>query len=89
MILQRTVISDVMKLLERNRPLIDIRPSMNTDHQWCATSPDELSFVTGTEIYGDRAIFPHFSFKSLKEETKDEKLTYVLNNQELYAIAFW
>lgn len=86
--LRKTLISDLMKFLEKPRKLIDVRCHSASDHQWGLLSSDDVMEIPVTNVYGERAIFPGFSFKGLTKETEKEINDYRRNNKDLYEIAF-
>lgn len=79
----------LIRFLRKERKFIDERTSEAREYQWGAADEDELQLADGTQMYGEQAIFPSFSFMKLQIEAPEEVDRLRDNNQELYAIAFW
>ncbi|XP_063703324.1 probable ATP-dependent RNA helicase spindle-E [Culicoides brevitarsis] len=86
--LQKSLIKDLLEFVEKPRPLHDIRPLGANDHRWGLHPSYKMYEVTGTNIYGDRATFPSFSFVGLKEKTFKQMEDFRKNNERLHKIAF-
>lgn len=89
--LRQTLVFDVIKFLEKQRQLIELRPHLSNEHKWGMIPKNDKSlvYVKGADVYGERAIFPAFCFKELKEETEKAANVFRRNNEELNKIAFW
>lgn len=79
----------LMRFLQKDRKFIDERSPEVPDRKWGAVKEEDLQIVEGTQVYGERAIFPSFSFMKLQNEAPEEINRFRDNNQELHAIAFW
>ncbi|XP_063702967.1 LOW QUALITY PROTEIN: probable ATP-dependent RNA helicase spindle-E [Culicoides brevitarsis] len=86
--LQKEAFSILIKFLRKERKFIDQRMQEVADFKWGAVDEDELQFVEGAQVYGDRAVFPSFTFMLLQNETQEEIERYRENNEQLHQIAF-
>lgn len=86
---KKNLIEDLIKYLEKQRQLIDVRHQSSTEHKWGMYNPKNLYRVDGADVYKDRATFPSFVFKPLKDATEKETDDFRKNNEELHKIAFW
>lgn len=79
----------LIQFLQKDRKFIDEPKREVPDDQWGAVKEEELQYVENTQIYGEKAIFPSFTFMQLQPESPDEIERFKYNNIELHAIAFW
>uniref|UniRef100_A0A336MVA3 CSON007297 protein n=1 Tax=Culicoides sonorensis TaxID=179676 RepID=A0A336MVA3_CULSO len=86
--LKKESLYTLIKLLQKDRKFIDDRMHNAPDHVWGSVKEEELQIVEGTQIYGDQAIFPAFTFMKLENESPEQIELYRNNNQELHALVF-